>query len=415
MDSEVLLLISLGGIGLIFIGLIIAYYKLSSICKHLATQDNNFESTLRHFKEELINHYSQNLGHIIQLLTSQTETINRSVNNLITTNEVKFDNLKKSVEQNLYRIQQDNNDKLEKMRLTVEEKLNDMLEKKLSSSFATVSEQLEKVYRGLGEMHSLASGVGDLKRVLSNIKTRGIWGEIQLEAILTQLLAPQQYEKNVLLNPSSSERVEFAIKIPSQANSESIWIPVDSKFPLDIYHKLMEAWEIGSNDTITIIRKELETALKKQAKSIAEKYICLPYTTDFAILFLPIEGLYAEVLRISSLQEYLQHTHKIVIAGPTTLAAILNSLQMGYRALAIQKRGSEVWKLLGGVKREFGKFSTILQKVRLKLDQASKEITNTEVRTRAIERQLRDVETFNEYKEDTVVISNDDYLLDKEA
>lgn len=344
--------------------------------------------------EDIKTSQQNNFTNTLELLKSQLDSINKNIQMFLSSNDSKLESLKLSVEDRLYKIQFDNNEKLEKMRATVEEKLEATLEKRLSNSFKIVSDQLEQVHKSMGEMQTLATGVGDLKKVLSNVKTRGIWGEVQLEAILDQILTVDQYAKNVQINKSSQERVEFAIKIPSKDSDDVIWIPIDSKFPLDIYQQLLEAVEEGSVERINESRKALENAIKKEAKSISEKYISPPNTTDFAIMFLPTEGLFAEVLRITGLYEELQRVHKIIIAGPTTLAAILNSLQMGYRTLAIQKRSSEVWKILGTVKNEFYKFAEVLEKTKVKLDQASKEISNAEVRTRQIERQLNKVESY---------------------
>ena len=355
------------------------FLQIESIAKDLldikTSQQNNFTNTL-------------------ELLKSQLDSINKNLQLFLSTNDSKLESLRVSVEDRLYKIQFDNNEKLEKMRATVEEKLEATLEKRLSNSFKLVSDQLEQVHKSMGEMQNLATGVGDLKKVLSNVKTRGIWGEVQLEAILDQILTVDQYSKNVQVSKSSQDRVEFAIKIPSKDSDDIIWIPIDSKFPLDIYHQLLEAVDEGNVEKINESKKSLENTIKKEAKSISEKYISPPSTTDFAIMFLPTEGLFAEVLRITGLYEELQRAYKIIIAGPTTLSAILSSLQMGYRTLAIQKRSSEVWKVLGTVKNEFYKFAEVLEKTKIKLDQASKEISNAEVRTRQIERQLNKVESY---------------------
>lgn len=368
-------------------------YVIFKISKSDLSQ-NDQVAVLRKELEEIKASQQNNFTNTLELLKSQLDSINKNIQMFLSSNDSKLESLKLSVEDRLYKIQFDNNEKLEKMRATVEEKLEATLEKRLSNSFKIVSDQLEQVHKSMGEMQTLATGVGDLKKVLSNVKTRGIWGEVQLEAILDQILTVDQYAKNVQIHKSSQERVEFAIKIPSKDSDDVIWIPIDSKFPLDIYQQLLEAVEEGSVERINESRKALENAIKKEAKSISEKYISPPNTTDFAIMFLPTEGLFAEVLRITGLYEELQRVHKIIIAGPTTLSAILNSLQMGYRTLAIQKRSSEVWKILGTVKNEFYKFAEVLEKTKVKLDQASKEISNAEVRTRQIERQLNKVESY---------------------
>jgi DNA recombination protein RmuC len=324
---------------------------------------------------------------------TQLEQLNNSINEANKLTELKLENIRNSVEDKLHKIQNDNNEKLERMRQTVEEKLHDTLEKRLGESFKIVSDRLEQVHKGLGEMQNLANGVGDLKKVLSNVKTRGIWGEVQLEAILEQILTPNQYIKNSQITKNSQERVDFAIKLPNKDGSdEYILLPLDSKFPMDIYQKLIFATETNNLEEIETARKELDIAIKTQAKKIAEKYIIPPHSTDFAIMFLPIEGLYAESLRSPGMIEELQRNYKVIVTGPTTFTAILNSLQMGFRTLAIEKRTSEVWKILSTVKSEFIKFADILSKTRVKLDQASRVIGDAEVRTRAIQRQLKEVE-----------------------
>jgi len=284
--------------------------------------------------------------------------------------------------------------KLEKMRETVDEKLQKTLELRLGQSFELVSKQLESVQKGLGEMQSLANDVGGLKRVLSNVKTRGVLGEIQLGNILEQILAPEQYETNVKTKRSSSDHVEFAIKLPGRDdNNQAVYLPIDAKFPQEAYHLLQTAYDEANPQMVEESTKVLATAISKFAKDISEKYLDPPFTTDFAIMFLPIEGLYAEVVRNTDLIEQLQRKFKVIVTGPTTLAAILNSLQMGFKTLAIQKRSSEVWQILGAVKTEFGKFGGILEKARKKIDEASNDIDNlVGTRTRAIERRLREVQ-----------------------
>jgi DNA recombination protein RmuC len=280
------------------------------------------------------------------------------------------------------------------MRRVVDEKLQTTLEKRLGDSFRQVSERLEQVYAGLGEMRTLAAGVGDLKKVLTNVKTRGTWGEIRLSHILEQILTPEQYAANVATRPGGSERVEFAIRLPgSDPGREGVvWLPIDAKFPQEDYQRLLDAQEAADKAAAERALKGLEQRVKLEARAIREKYVEPPHTTDFAILFLPVEGLYAEVLRVPGLCDLLQREHRIVVAGPTTLAALLNSLQMGFRTLAIERRSSEVWDLLGVVKNEFAKFGETLAKTRKKLQEAASTIDQAEVRTRAIERSLRRVE-----------------------
>jgi DNA recombination protein RmuC len=280
------------------------------------------------------------------------------------------------------------------MRRTVDEKLQGTLEKRLGESFKQVSERLEQVHKGLGEMQSLAAGVGDLKRVMTNVKTRGTWGEFQLGAILEQILAPEQYDANVATKTGSGERVEFAVRLPgpNEDSSTVVYLPIDAKFPAEDYPRLLDAQEAADPDALGAAAKGLETAIRGSARDICEKYISPPATTDFAVMFLPTEGLYAEVIRRTGLVEWCQRDCRVVIAGPTTLAALLNSLQMGFRTLAIQKRSSEVWELLGAVKTEFGKFGDVLGKVKKKLDEASKTVEQAETRTRVMNRALRSVE-----------------------
>jgi DNA recombination protein RmuC len=311
---------------------------------------------------------------------------------LKSTHEI-FGQIREAVEKRLKELQDDNSAKLEKMRETVDEKLHNTLETRLGQSFKLVSERLEQVQKGLGEMQTLATGVGDLKKVLTNVKTKGILGEYQLAGLLEQLLTPEQYAENVATREGSGDRVEFAVKIPSKEDSSKpIWLPIDAKFPSEDYERLVSAYDSGSLEEISLHKKELEKKIRSFAKDIKTKYVDPPHTTDFAILFLPFEGLYAEVLRIPGLFDSVQRELKITITGPTTISAFLSSLQMGFRSLAVEKRTSEIWELLGAVRTEFGKFGDVLQKTKEKLDSASKEIDNAGRRSRAIEKKLRDVE-----------------------
>lgn len=304
---------------------------------------------------------------------------------------------RETIEKKLGDIQKENGEKLEKMRETVDEKLHKTLETRLGESFKLVSERLELVQKGLGEMQSLATGVGDLKKVLSNVKTKGVLGEYQLGAILEQLLAPHQYARNVATKSGSRENVEFAVKIPSKEDSDkTIWLPIDSKFPTVDYETLMDAYETGDIVLLEKSKKELESKIKNFAKEIHSKYIDPPKTTDFAIMFLPFEGLYAEVLRIPGLFENIQSAFRITIAGPTTISAFLNSLQMGFRSLAVEKRTGEIWDVLSAVRTEFGKFGDVLDATKKKLDQASAELEKTGVRTRKIEKHLQRFDTLPE-------------------
>jgi DNA recombination protein RmuC len=312
---------------------------------------------------------------------------------VIEKNDKRMDYVRETIEKRLENIQKDNSEKLEKMRETVDEKLHATLEKRLGESFKLVSERLELVHKGLGEMQTLASGVGDLKKVLQNVKTRGTWGEVQLGTLLDQIMTIEQYEKNVATKKDSNDRVEFAIKIPAKDEKlKNIWLPIDAKFPLEDFQNLIDAEEKCDIALIASLGKALEIRIKSEAKDIREKYLDPPYTTDFGILFLPIEGLYAEVLRRPGLADTLQRDYKVIITGPTTIAAILNSLQMGFRTLAIEKRSSEVWTVLGTIKKEFVAFGDILDKTHKKLQEASNTIETASRKSRTIERQLNKVQ-----------------------
>jgi len=305
--------------------------------------------------------------------------------------EGRIENLRRTTDENLRMMREDNAKKLAEIRSTVDEKLNDTLEKRLSSSFSQVSQRLEQVYKSLGEVHSLASGVGDLKRMLSNVKTRGVWGEIQLGALLEQALTDSQYQRNVAVIPHSTERVEFAVCLPGHEDGAPVYLPIDSKFPQEDYARLAKAAEEGSPQDVEAAQKALIGAVRTEAKRIG-KYIVPPHTTDFAVMFLPLEGLYAEVMRHSEAVEAIQREQRILIAGPSTLLALLNSLQMGFRTLAIEKRSAEVWKLLGAVKSDFGSFAALLHKTQEKLQQATDSIDSAFIKTRTIEKRLRRVE-----------------------
>lgn len=289
-------------------------------------------------------------------------------------------------------LRQANDRQLSEMRRTVDEKLTESLDKRLNESFAQVSQRLEQVYKGLGEMQSLAVGVGDLKKVLTNVKTRGIWGEMQLGSLLSAMLAPNQYDENVAVVPGSAERVEFAVRLPGK-DADTLYLPIDSKFPQEDYLRLVEASQSGDAAAAEAARKALVQRMKQEAKRISTKYVRPPYTTDFAVMFLPIEGLYAEVVQAPELCETLQREHRVVVAGPSTFTALLNALQMGFRTLAIEQRSSEVWTLLGAVKTEFDKFGDVLEKTRQRLVQATESIDSAFTRTRAIQRKLGAVET----------------------
>lgn len=371
----------------------------SSISRHIMNlstlQQNQFDINSKSL-ENTLNSFNENM---MKSLDNLAQLQNEKLSQLTKVTEEKFTGLTKSTENNL-----------EKMRITVDEKLQSTLEKRLGESFKMVNDRLEQVYKGLGEMQTLATGVGDLKKVLSNVKTRGVLGEIQLERILEQFLAPEQYAKNVITKKGSRETVEFAIKLPGKDEiKDTIYLPLDAKFPLDIYNKLIDAYEEGSQKSIDSASKELERFIKKSAKDIRDKYIDPPNTTEFGILFLPTEGLYAEVIKRQQLVEDLQRDFKINITGPTTLIALLNSLQMGFKTLAIERHSSEVWKVLGAVKTEFSKFETVLNAAQSKLNQASSEIDKlVGTRTRQINRKLESVEKLSHDKAYEYIASSKD-------
>ena len=368
--------------------------------KRLEQTIRNEQSALRQELSSSTQMSVKNLGDMIAAsqnayAISQSKSLAQLEERLKTfslTNEQQLDNIRHSVENRLNYIQEDNNKKLEEMRKTVDERLQQSIEEKMNRSFSLVNERLEQVYKGLGEMQSLAVGVGDLKKVLSNVKTRGILGEIQLSAILSEILSPEQYEENVAKKKGSKNVVEFAVKLPSD-DDKFIYLPIDSKFPGDTYAALRDAIDEGDKIKIDLAAKALITRIKSEAKDIHDKYIDPPYTTEFAIMFLPFEGLYSEAVN-RGLVEILQRDYKVNIAGPSTMAALLNSLQMGFKTLAVQKRSAEVWEILGAVKQEFDKFGDVLEATQQRLDQANKELDKlVGVRTRQIQRKLKDVQT----------------------
>lgn len=321
------------------------------------------------------------------------DTLNQTLTALTESNAQRMAEVRATLEAKIKDLQNDNGTRLEEMRKTVDEKLHATLEQRLGESFKLVSDRLEKVHQGLGEMQQLAIGVGDLKRVLTNVKTRGTWGEVQLGMLLEQILTPDQYAKNVETIPGTGERVEFAIKLPGNDDGGTpVWMPIDAKFPKEQYERLAAAAEQADVEGVAAAGRELERAIRIEAKTIAEKYLSPPLTTDFAILFLPTEGLYAEVMRRPGLADELQRTCRVCIAGPSTLSALLNSLQMGFRTLALEKRSSEVWQVLGAVKTEFGKFGDVLAATKNTLERAAKNIEQAETRSRQMARKLKSVE-----------------------
>lgn len=354
------------------------------------TLDASLERVSRELREEI----ARGRQDAAQAARGGREEQALALDRLVRSNEQRFEQLRVAVEARLAAMQGDNASKLEEMRRTVDEKLHATLEQRLGDSFRLVSERLEQVHRGLGEMQTLAAGVGDLKRVLGNVKTRGTWGEVQLGALLEQVLTAGQYECNVATRPQSSERVEFAIRLPGMAadGRQPVWLPIDAKFPIEDYQRLLEAQDRADPLAVETAARGLDSRLRDEARKIRDKYIEPPHTTDFAILYLPIEGLYAEALRRPGLAEALQRDWRVSIAGPTTLAAMLNSLQMGFRTLAIEKRSSEVWGVLGAIKTEFGKFGEALEATKKRLELATKSIDAASVRTRQIERKLKGVE-----------------------
>lgn len=377
---------------------IIIFLKFSSINREIQDSQTEISKEIQRSRTETIDYINSAFKNFGEMVTGNQKEItmmqdrrlaelNEKFNHMSMENEQKLNNIRTTMSEKLGELTADNNKQLEKMRNTVDEKLQKTLEDRIGQSFKLVSERLEQVYKGLGEMQTLATGVGDLKKVLSNVKTRGILGEIQLGAILEQILAPDQYAENVKTKSSGNERVEYAVKLPAEED-KIVYLPIDAKFPGDAYAKLMEAYESGDVAAVETIGKALETVIKKEAKDIKEKYLEPPYTTDFGIMFLPFEGLYAEVVR-RGLVEVLQRDYKVNIAGPTTMAALLNSLQMGFKTLAIQKRSGEVWDILGAVKNEFGKFQDVLKSAQNRINQANQDLDKlVGTRTRMINSKL---------------------------
>lgn len=362
-------------------------------------------ATIKNNNDTLVSTISQN--HTMQF-QQQTDVLNR-LNTMLQTSEQSMKNAINVIETGLIRLQQDNEKKLEQMRQTVDEKLNSSLENRLSQSFSIINERLQAVYEGIGVMKQLASGVGDLKKVLTNVKSRGVWGEVQLENLLEQILTHEQFASQININPKNQERVDFVIKMPGKGE-ELVYLPIDAKFPIEDYQRLVEASENGSKEDVDMAVKGLERRIKDEAKHISEKYIMLPKTTDFAVMYLSIEGLYAEVLRIPGLAEHLQQQYKVVVCGPTTLSALLNSLQLGFKTLSIEKRSSEVWQLLGTIKQEFSKFVDLLAKTQKKLSEATNTIEFATKKSRTIERKLKNVTGFAEI-EDVQTIDIETQLL----
>ena len=363
-------------------------------------------TALKNFNDSVL----KGVSDMAALQKGELEMFRTQLSTLTESNESKLETLRHIVDTRLTQIQENNTNQLDQMRATVDEKLQGVLEKRLGESFKQVSERLEQVHQGLGEMQALATGVGDLKRVLTNVKTRGIWGEMQLETLLEQLLTPEQYKRNVKTKESSDEMVEFAIRLPGRGDGdgEVVWLPIDAKFPTEDYQRLMDAQEKADPEAADAAAKMLAVRIKQCAKEICDKYLNPPKTTDFGIMFLPTEGLYAEVVRRTELIEIVQREYRVIIAGPTTFAALLNSLQMGFRTVAIQKRSSEVWNLLGAVKTEFGKFGGILEGVKKKLDQASNTMDKAASSSRAIVRRLQKVQELPTHEAQMLFVGNNE-------
>lgn len=373
-------------------------------------KQNNFASTSKEeqsFQEKLtrnmtdmllnsIKQYNDSVtSNLNQIASGNKENIKDIVENqqkMMKEHALLLEKATEKLEVGLEKIQASNEEKLEKMRMTVDEKLSSGLQKRFNESFQIINQRLQEVYEGLGEMKNLATGVGDLKKVLTNVKTRGIWGEVQLGNLLEQMLAPNQFDANVQIKENSAERVDYVVLIPSKDGS-SVFLPIDAKFPIEDYQRLLEAYENASKADIEIQTKALIRRIKDEAKKIKEKYINTPHTTDFAILYLPIEGLYAEVMKNAGLSEELQRTQKIMICGPTTLSAMLNTFQLGFKTIAIEKRSAEIWNILGTFKYEFSRFVDLLAKTQKKLDEASKTIEDATKKSRTIERKLKSVST----------------------
>ena len=369
-----------------------AYSNLREKLRELSSQNLDLNKNLR---EEVLNQ----LINFNKLQTDQLKLFSSMQGKHFKEFENKLSMVLTQVEKRLAELREDNAKHLEKIRETVDEKLTSTLNKRLAEQFKLISDRLEQVHKGLGEMQNLASGVSDLKRILSGVKTRGIWGEVQLGRILDQFLSKEQYEENVKVKPRSTERVEFAIKLPGKKEEEVVYLPIDSKFPIETYQRLIDAYQEADKDKIEVLARELEKAVKAEARRIRDKYIAVPHTTDFAIMYLPVEGLYAEVVQRRGLVEALQRDYRIVVAGPSTITAFIISLQMGFRTLAIEKRSAEVWRLLGTIKQEFSKFGGLLEKTSKKLQETKNVIDQAISKTRNIERKLSRVEEAPELPE----------------
>ncbi|MDD3869151.1 MAG: DNA recombination protein RmuC [Candidatus Cloacimonetes bacterium] len=357
------------------------------------TSREELNNSFNALKQQFNNDAATNREELKKALNDLSDNFSRKMTELINIQQQEAENSRKTLESKMEQIRQSNETKLEQMRQTVDEKLHDTLEKRLGESFKQVSERLELVHKSMGEMQNLANGVGDLKKALTNVKTRGVLGEIQLENLLEEMLTPEQYEKNFRPNKNRDEKVEFAIRLPGKSDEQDfVYLPIDAKFPIEDYYRILDAYDLGDLASVENAQKSLVQKIKNCAKDIRDKYINPPITTDFGMLFLPFEGLYAEVLRNTGLFETIMRDYQVIICGPTTTAAVINSLQVGFRTLAIQKKSSEVWKILASIKQEFGKFGTLLDQTQKKLQEASNTIEKASHRSRQIEKRLRKVQ-----------------------
>lgn len=379
--------------------------------------DLNLRNEIAQNREELGLSLNRNRQEMTEALSrfqlaqeNKFQTFERQQTELNQMTEAKLDKIRETTENRIVQMQASNDKKLDEMKNIVDEKLQESVEKRFNESFKGISQRLDDVFKGLGEMQTLANGVGDLKKVLTNVKTRGNLGEIQLGALLEEVLVPDQYDKNTPVRPNSAERVEFAVRLPGKDGEGPVYLAIDSKFPVEDYQRLLEAYE-NCPEEIEPCGKQLETAVKRNAKTIQEKYICLPYTTDFAIMFIPTEGLYAEILRRPGLFEFVQREYRVTIVGPTTLVAFLNSLRMGFQTLAVEKRTGEIQKLLGAVKTEFMKFGDLLEKTRKKLDEAASVLDSVDSKTRNINRKLKQVHELPETESTKLLGNGDDFEL----
>lgn len=389
---NVILLLKINYLKKLYIDKSLIIDKISDNILKLSAEFNSSAQNQERYSSLVMNNVTQQMNTFSSHQQKQLEGLHKQLFEISQLNENKIENIRQTLNVSLTRLHDENNTKLEQIRMTVEEKLQNTLEQRLGASFKFVSERLETLHKSLGEMQTLASGVGDLKKILSNVKTRGVWGEAQIEVILQQIMVPGQYEKNVAVRKGSQDRVEYAIKLPGVQDEQHVWLPIDAKFPLEDYQRLIEAQEHSDIQKIDQCSKALELNIRKSAKTISEKYIHPPFTTDFAIMFLPIEGLYAEAIRKPGMIESIQSEYRIILTSPTTLCAILSSLQMGFKTVAIQKHSSNIWRLLESIKPEFVKFADLLSKTKTKLEQATQAIGDAENRTRHIQRKLNTAE-----------------------